>query len=221
MAVARIYQDGQWVPVNQGSPEMVSHGYLEQELAGKADFDHFHDERYLRRQRFSLGASPVPVAAGDYVLAFTSSGHTASVNFASLTGNYPATGMLPLSSIDLMMGTKNWRARGFYNISAGDTRNMYFGIVGANISGTYGLTSSGVVSPTGGSYPAGTDDGALAQPRSVGGSGHKLYSYRTPWARRDQLAADAKDVYGAYMGTVDTIVTIGWYAETGIEIEPY
>lgn len=181
---------------------------------------HHHDERYRRKMRWSPGFAPTPTAAGDYVQAYTSAGITTSIYFAPITGSYAATGAHTLAGIDLMVGSKQWRIRTFFNISCGDSIALYSGIYGANLTGIYGLSSPTIVGPAG-LYPEGTDAGTLTNPLTVGGAGHRMYPYVGAWVDRGALVASGYSVFGTYHGRITAITSIGWYMESGIEIETY
>lgn len=92
MAVARIYQGGKWVPVDQGSPEMVSHDYLEYELSMKADFDHKHARpNWSAATTVALASSTDWVAPGDgFVLlrscAYSTAGAVEDLAVATIGG---------------------------------------------------------------------------------------------------------------------------------------
>ncbi len=221
MAIARIYQNGKWVPVNQGSPEMVSHDYLEQELARKADFDHFHDERYQKRKRWSLGMVSRPTGTGDYVMGFGSSGTVDHPQWVLIGGSYPATGALTLENMDLVAGTPNWRVRAYFIFATGDQRDVYAGLIAANLTGTYGLASSASTVAYG-LYAEGKETGDVLYPRTVGdGSTHRVRSYVTPWMSRQQCVDTGKSVFIPYHAIASAITSVGWFAEGGFEFEPY
>lgn len=171
----------------------------------------------VRRIRRSLGFAPLPGATGDYIMAFANSGVTVSPYFASIGGSYPATGMWTLGALDLMAGSQNWRIRGFYEVLAGDSFNMYGYLMGANPTGAYGITSWVNVSSTG-VLAEGVETGSPAFPRTVGGSGNRMYAYVTEWATRAACVSSGKSLFAPYIGT-GTAVTIGWFASIGVELE--
>lgn len=172
-----------------------------------------------QRRRRSLGMAPIPTAAGDYVMAYGSSGITLSPYWVPVTGNYPQTGMMQLSGLDLLAGSTDWRIRTFYNIAAGDSRAMYTSIIAANDTGAYGNSGNAAVSGSSGIYPEGTDTGTASNPRTVGGSGNRTYSFVGPWVTRATLVASGYESFSAYAGFVATVTSIGWFGEGGLEIE--
>ena len=46
MAVAKVYQDGQWIPLADGSPDLVNTDTLDLELSYKSDINHDHNAQY-------------------------------------------------------------------------------------------------------------------------------------------------------------------------------
>lgn len=171
-----------------------------------------------RRKRWSLGVAPMPNGAGDYVQAYSNTGVTTSPYFALLSSSYPATGMLTIAALDLLAGSQNWRVRTFYNWLAGDTRLFYSTIIAANVTGTYGITSNVNVGAVG-VYAEGTESGALNNPITVGGSGHRMYSYVGAWSDRSALVASGRQLFGAQCSFSASLVAVGWFGETGLEVE--
>lgn len=168
----------------------------------------------MRRARLSVGGAAGLNAAGDYVLAYTGTNPV----WVTLGGSYPIVGMWSIGAMDIAVESTDWKVRCVYDIAAGDSRVTYTGLVGANPSGVYGLTGQGIVGGYG-TYAEGAYSGTVANQTVGNGSVHKNRHYVGPWLTRATLVASGYQVFAPYLGFVTTVVSVGWWAASALQIE--